>query len=111
MELLNERIRQVEKLIDPILDQGFDFASKEYLEIDPKKLDFAENMEKLRERWRLSLKMQVLDSYFDALGAKGKQLPEGIKDIAMDILMRLPGHLTRIVTIWPRPPKRISISR
>ena len=84
MELLNDRIRQVEKLIDPILDQGFDFESKEYLEIDPKKLDFAENMEKLRERWRLSLKMQVLDSYFDALGAKRKQLPEGIKDIAME---------------------------
>jgi len=84
MDLLNDRIRQVEKLIDPILDQGFDFENKEYLEIEPKKLDFAENMEKLRERWRLSLKMQVLDSYFEALGAKRKQQPEGLKDISID---------------------------
>jgi carboxyl-terminal processing protease len=81
MILLNERIRQVEKLIDPILDQGFDFEKKEYLEIDPKKLEYAENAGKLRERWRLSLKMQVLDSYFDLIEAKGKQQPELLKNI------------------------------
>jgi carboxyl-terminal processing protease len=84
MDLLNDRIRQVEKLIDPILNQGFDFESKEYLEIEPKKLDFAENMEALRERWRLSLKMQVLDSYFEALEAKRKQQPEVQKSIAVE---------------------------
>lgn len=84
MELLNDRIRQVETLIDPILDQAFDFERKEYLEMEPKKLDFAENMEKLRERWRLSLKMQVLDSYFDSLNAKSKQQSEGLKDISME---------------------------
>jgi len=81
MTLLNDRILQVEKLIDPILDQGFDFESKEYLEIEPKKLDFAENAEKLQARWRLSLKMQVLDAYFDLLEAKGKQQPELLKNI------------------------------
>ena len=64
MTLLNDRISQVAKFIDPILDQGFDFDNKEYLEVEPKKLAFAENAEKLKERWRLSLKMQVLDSYF-----------------------------------------------
>ncbi len=41
MELLNDRIRQVEQLIDPILDQGFDFEKKEYLEADAKKLAYA----------------------------------------------------------------------
>ena len=85
MDVLNDRIRQVDKLVDPILDQGFNFQSKEYLEIDAKKLDFAENMEKLRERWRLSLKMQVLDSYFDALNAKRKQQSDGdLKDISIE---------------------------
>jgi carboxyl-terminal processing protease len=84
MVLLNDRIRQVEKLIDPILDQGFDFVSKEYLEIEPKKLEFPENMEILRERWRLSLKMQVIDSYFEALEAKRKQQPEGLSDITVE---------------------------
>ena len=41
MALLNDRIHQVEQLIDPILDQGFDVDSRETLEIEPKKLDFA----------------------------------------------------------------------
>ena len=30
MDVLNDRIRQVDKLVDPILDQGFNFQSKEY---------------------------------------------------------------------------------
>ncbi len=81
MTLLNDRIRQVEKLIDPILDHGFDFDNKETLETDSKKLEFAENVEKLKDRWRLSLKMQILDSYFDILEAKGKEQPELLKNI------------------------------
>jgi carboxyl-terminal processing protease len=80
MTLLNDRIGQVAKFIDPILDQGFDFENKEYLEVDPKKLEFAENAEKLKERWRLTLKMQVLDSYFDLLETKGKQQPDLLKN-------------------------------
>ncbi len=82
MELLNDRIRQVEKLIDPILDQGFDFDRVEYLEIEPKKIDFAADKDQLRERWRLSLKMQVIDTYFISLDAKSKKQPEILKDIS-----------------------------
>jgi len=82
MELLNDRIQQVERLIDPILDQGFDLERKEYLEIEPKNIDFAENIDKLRERWRLSLKMQTLDAYFDLLEAKGKEHPEILQQIS-----------------------------
>lgn len=81
MELLNDRIRQVERLIDPILDQGFDLNRKEFLEIEPKNLNFAEDMESLRERWRLSLKMQVIDAYFDILEAKSKEQPDIVKQI------------------------------
>lgn len=81
MTLLNDRIGQVAKLIDPILDQGFDFDAVEYLEIEPKKLDFAENAEKLRERWRLSLKMQVLDAYFELIETKAKQQPDLLKTL------------------------------
>ena len=81
MTLLNDRIGQLAKLIDPILDQGFDFDAVEYLEIEPKKLDFAENAEKLRDRWRLSLKMQVLDAYFELIETKGKQQPDILKTL------------------------------
>lgn len=78
MDLLNDRIRQVQRFIDPILDQGFDLELKEYLEIDPKKQEYAETVDELRERWRLSLKMQVLDTYIEALTAKGKENPEAL---------------------------------
>jgi len=80
MTLLNDRISQVDSIIDPILDQGFDIDLKESMETDPKKLEFTENIEELKERWRLSLKMQVLEAYFDLLEAKGKQHPEILKN-------------------------------
>lgn len=81
MTLLNDRISQVEKMIDPILNQGFDVDLKETLEIEPKKLEFAESLEKLKDRWRVALKMQVLEAYFDLLEAKGKQQPDILKNI------------------------------
>lgn len=74
--LLDRRIREVDALIDPILDAGFDFTLKEELELDPKKLDFVPDLDALRERWRLTLKMQVLDSYFEALEDRQKSEPE-----------------------------------
>ena len=81
MTLLNDRILQVEKMIDPLLEQGFDFDQQESLEIDAKKMEFAENADRLRDRWRLMLKMQVLESYFDLLEAKAKQQPDLLKSI------------------------------
>ena len=60
---------------------GLILTTRSTLETDPKKLEFAENVEKLKDRWRLSLKMQILDSYFDILEAKGKEQPELLKNI------------------------------
>ena len=81
-ELLNDRIRMVERMVDPILDAGFDWERQEHLEVEPKKLDYAADAAALRERWRLTLKMQILDSYFDTLDAKRKDDPKAIIDIA-----------------------------
>lgn len=82
MDLLNDRIRQVQRLIDPILDQGFDLELEEYLEIDAQKMEYAETVDGLWERWRLSLKMQVLDTYIEALTTKGKQHPEELQHLS-----------------------------
>ena len=81
-ELLNDRIRLVQRMIDPILDAGFAWEQEEPIEVEPKKLDFAGDAAALRERWRLTLKMQVLDSYFDALDSKRKENPKAGVDIA-----------------------------
>jgi len=81
MELLNDRIRLVDGFVDAILDRGFDFSAKEALEIEPKKLEYAQNKAALQERWRLMLKMQVLESYFDILKQKQKEDEKSILDI------------------------------
>ncbi len=81
MEVLNDRIRMVDGFVDSLLNKGFDVAAGERLEIEPKKLEFAANRDALRERWRLGLKMQVIEAYFDILTDKNKkQPPEAVLD-------------------------------
>jgi len=71
-EVLNDRVRLVQSFIDPLLDRGFDYEKKESLEIEPKKLDYPKDKAALKERWRLSLKLQVMESYFSILQKEEK---------------------------------------
>lgn len=88
LELLNTRVREVEIMAEQLLDSGFDPYRIDHLEIDPKKTEYAADMNELRDRWRRILKMQVLENYLDLLEkqenahngpentAKEKQPPE-----------------------------------
>ncbi len=73
-QFLNQRIREVQNMIDPLLDRGFDPHRKEYLQVDPKKLDYARNEAALHDRWRRILKMQVIEEYLSLLEKKAKKL-------------------------------------
>lgn len=66
-ELLNDRIRKVQQFIDPLIEEGFDFTRKDTLEGDPKKIDYAQDLNELRRRWQKILKMQILDQYFNTI--------------------------------------------
>ncbi len=58
-ELLDRRITEVQKIVNSILDKGFDFNRAEELEMDPEKRDFAANLDQLRDLWRKMLKYEV----------------------------------------------------
>lgn len=84
MQMLNERIRQVQDMLEPLLNDGFDPDKKEYLESDPDKIKFAASKNELRDRWRLILKMQVLNEYLVQLEKKNKKrAEENLKEEAM----------------------------
>lgn len=65
--LHRQRIEEVDELIHQILANGFDFNRQEVLQVDPEKLDYCHSIEEIRERWRKSLKYQVLGRYLDLL--------------------------------------------
>jgi len=71
-EIFNERVSQVEAWLDPLIAEGFDPDREEYLESDAKKIQWAENGSALRERWRLILKMEILDEYLTILDREEK---------------------------------------
>ena len=58
-ELLDRRITEVRKIVNSLLDKGFDFNRAEDLEVDPEKRDFVSNLDELRDLWRKMLKYEV----------------------------------------------------
>jgi len=59
--ILTERIGQAEELTVAILKTDFDFSKQEEMETDAEKLEWCKTREELRERWRKTLKFQVMN--------------------------------------------------
>jgi len=72
----------VNKNLDPIkffmtkdlINQDFDFESGEELELDPKKLDYCENMPALLKRWAQNIRFQVMSRYLSSLESEKASL-------------------------------------
>ncbi|MCW5207207.1 carboxy terminal-processing peptidase [Desulfobulbus sp. US2] len=73
MKLLNKRVEKVAVLIREIMDAEFSPNKKDYLQTDPDKLTASVDRAELKDRWRRSLKMEVLDSYLDAVDKENKK--------------------------------------
>jgi carboxyl-terminal processing protease len=82
-EMLRERTAQVSTMVDELFAQGFDAHRKDFLEVDPDKFDYAADLDELKERWRRSLKIQVIDTYLDNVEAK-KQESKNAEQTAKD---------------------------
>jgi carboxyl-terminal processing protease len=63
LELLNQRIAEVQQLVDELLAEEIAVDVEESIETDPEKLDFVKTSKELRERWRKILKFQILSRY------------------------------------------------
>ncbi len=59
-ETYNLRFEEADKYYKEILSEPFDYSANEEFETDEAKLDFAEDEEALRDRWRKYLKYRVL---------------------------------------------------
>ena len=90
MQILNDRVKEVQGGVDQIMDAGFDPHRKDYLETDPEKLEAPAGKAELKDRWRRSLKMEVLDGYLNEvdkrLKREGKpQLSDATKHVDAEI--------------------------
>lgn len=70
--LHRQRIDEAEALIHQIMTAGFDLHRKESLETDPEKINYCQDRSELRERWRKTLKYQVLTRYLELLEEQGE---------------------------------------
>lgn len=63
--ILNERIAQVEKMVDEILAHRLDPHGKGVLETDPEKLEYVADLGELKERWRKILQIQLNNRFLE----------------------------------------------
>ncbi len=63
--ILNERISQVDKMVDDLLAEKIDPKTKGELETDYDNLDYAKSLEELKKRWRKILQVQLNNQYLD----------------------------------------------
>ncbi|HHU51609.1 MAG TPA: carboxy terminal-processing peptidase [Firmicutes bacterium] len=65
INLLDQRITDVKKITQEILEEPLDFSVQEALELDVEKRDYPKNQHELRDLWRKIAKHQVLLAYYD----------------------------------------------
>jgi carboxyl-terminal processing protease len=101
MQILNERVREVQSMVDEILDAGFDPGRKEYVESDPKKLQYPADRAARRERWRKSLKLDVLETYLSAVEDENKKREKENKPL----LPEDPAHIDK--KLWDKAVAKV----
>lgn len=63
--ILSGRILQAKQIATDLLAKGFDTSIQELYETDSEKLEYAQSLAELAERWRKILKAQVISRYLD----------------------------------------------
>lgn len=71
--VMQKRVGQVRTLVDELLAAPFDYTAKETLETDPEKLGYCQDEKELRERWRKTLKLQILTRYLNLVEDEGEK--------------------------------------
>lgn len=74
--ILKERLPQAQRYYREFLSAPFDFSTQENFQNDPEKRGFAKDTNELREVWRKSLKLQVLQQYIGQIEDRDKLLAD-----------------------------------
>ncbi|WP_417910494.1 carboxy terminal-processing peptidase [Candidatus Electronema sp. PJ] len=81
MMLLNRRAGEVYSLVEQLLKAGFAPDRVDYLQTDAEKMTYPANAEELRDRWRRSLKLEVIDTYLEEIEKENKKREEAKKPL------------------------------
>lgn len=76
-DIFNERMKMVKGFYKEILTQPFDFAENEMIEMDADEMDWAKDEKELKERWRKSLKYQVMSRIETAIEVQDTESEDG----------------------------------
>ncbi|WPD22816.1 MAG: carboxy terminal-processing peptidase [Candidatus Electrothrix scaldis] len=101
MKLLNKQVEKVSGIIKEVMAAGFSPNKEDYLQTDPEKLAAAADEAELRDRWRRSLKLEVLDSYLEAVEKENKK-----REKKGEVLLDAEGEQVD-ETLWAEAMKKV----
>ena len=67
LEIIEKRVKEVEGFYEDILSKPFDFTKDEVCECDFEKFDYVQTKAQLKDRWRILLKIYVIENYHDEI--------------------------------------------
>lgn len=70
--IMDQRVAQVRDMVKGLLGEEMDFSRSEMIETDTEKLVYCADEQALRERWRKTVKYQILVRYLNLLDDQGK---------------------------------------
>lgn len=76
LEIITERTNETNKYFEDILAKPFDFNKDETYELDHEKYSYAAGDAELKERWRQSLKYQVISRIYNKMKDQDKKAEE-----------------------------------
>lgn len=64
-KLMKKRIDQMSKHVKELMKKPLNYEKTEKFQTDPEKREYAESLDELKERWRKTLKFDVMNQYLD----------------------------------------------
>lgn len=64
-KLMKNRIEQVSKHVKELMKKPLNYEKTEKFETDPEKREYADTLDELKDRWRKTLKFDVMNQYLD----------------------------------------------
>lgn len=87
-DILARRVAVVRTMVNGLLSRDFDFSKQETVQTDTDKLDYCKTDKELKERWRKSLKYQVLHRYLNMVEDKDSTTADEQKKQSQKDLMK-----------------------
>jgi carboxyl-terminal processing protease len=100
LQIIEQAVQRAKLFYPEILDKPFNFYTDEYVEMDPKKMDFAENEAALKDRWRRLLKYDAMTKLYDKMQEQEKNDTLSVRKTIEELEEEVRKEIKKNMDLW-----------